>query len=540
MYRERSAMKARKVRGHWFSAADALPKILNLFVLLYSIITLIITMVAVDKLDLHSLLLVVNDAPILEANLGGRNCTYEGNCPSLSFCGRSGRCIPYIKAQQIESLSPYPMNVSSNSAGQTAFSSTCVQKCILDADWDERYYFISTANIFGEAIEHKAFNAEGPDGCIIFYKRSVSHEHQPTTIEWKKNRSGNLVRRDPVPEKPGTPGEEQRWAVLCYNDCGSDEACQGSGQQINLISSTNTDLASFHCSDSSRHCERRNKQKQSNYEFGRDDIVDYKNGITNNNQTAQPSDLVVLSYAGESYFRGLSELAASLRYWAPHARLVVYNLGLREESMKLMDQWSNLLAIHWREGFPDSIPMHARVGKVYAWKPIALAEAVQRYGKILMFDGGTCIRGPLDPLERILEQTGNFVAWGQDADMMQKSHPKSFEWFNYSKDEFIGGPSFGGGTQGYLYPSEAYGRVVRPMLSCAMNASCIQPVGSGLSNHRYDQTVLSILSYQYHVMLQPHTEYLAASNPGKKFRQPVEKRVWTARQGSRNYQSSGY
>ena len=137
-------------------------------------------MVAVDTLDLHSLLLVVNDAPILEANWGGHNCTYEGNCPSLSFCGRSGRCIPYVTADQIERLSPYPMNVSSNSVGQTTSSSTCVQKCILDADWDERYYFISTANIFGEAIEHKAFDAEGPDGCIIFYKRSVSHEGMPS------------------------------------------------------------------------------------------------------------------------------------------------------------------------------------------------------------------------------------------------------------------------------------------------------------------------------------------------------------------------
>ena len=90
-----------------------------------------------------------------------------------------GRCIPYVTADQIERLSPYPMNVSSNSAGRLhpvvrAFRS------ILDADWDERYYFISTANIFGEAIEHKAFDAEGPDGCIIFYKRSVSHEGMPS------------------------------------------------------------------------------------------------------------------------------------------------------------------------------------------------------------------------------------------------------------------------------------------------------------------------------------------------------------------------
>lgn len=127
-----------------------------------------------------------------------------------------------------------------------------------------------------------------------------------------------------------------------------------------------------------------------------------------------------------------------------------------------------------------------------------------------------------------------------DDNMMPKAHEKTFEWFNYTKSTFVAGPHYSGNTQGYLYPSESFDNIVIPNYKCAMDKECIQPEGSSLSNHRYDQTSLSIVSYQYHVMAQPHTEFLAASNPQTDFRQPAEKLIWTARSGSNNYFSSGY
>ena len=42
---------------------------------------------------------------------------------------------------------------------------------------------------------------------------------------------------------------------------------------------------------------------------------------------------------------------------------------------------------------------------------------------------------------------------------------------------------------------------------------------------RYDQTVLSIVAYQFHVSAQPHIEFLAASSPSSNFRQPTFKRL---------------
>lgn len=478
--------------------------------------------------------------------------------------------------------------ISSNVNINTTTLTHCLHQCIIDIIWDERYYFLSTVNI----THHQPHLSpgEGPDGCVVIYERHGPsniyhpkeswHVRQPTTDEWREKRMGVLVRRDAVPESDiGLPvgkkqvhrqQQRQRWAVLCYNACQHNEDCIGKGleqQQRQAInenigvatrnfldyfshtkakrrevdgfspSGGSGNMASFQCDAQRSACQRTNKNARSNYVF------DHEWGqqkLSDNVKANQTSDLVVLSYASDSYMKGLSELAASLRYWAPHVRLCVYSLGLSTDNVRTIEAWPNVIEVVWRNGYPKGIPPHATKGKVYAWKPIAIAETVKRFGKVLIFDAGSVIRGPLDPVERILESTGIFLVWGQDDNMMPKAHEKIFEWFNYTKSTFVAGPHYSGNTQGYLYPSEWFDNIVLPSYKCAMDKECIQPEGSSLSNHRYDQTSLSIIAYQHHVMAQPHTEFLASSNPQTNFRQPAEKLIWTARSGSNHYFSSGY
>ena len=126
--------------------------------------------------------------------------------------------------------------------------------------------------------------------------------------EWVQKRSWVLVRRDPI---PGAVEGQQRWAVLCYNSCGSDEDCAGITTASKFSFNRYTDPSSFQCS-ASGHCQRTNRYLRSNYVYGRDDsIFDKRKGKGN---TTSPSDLVILSYANKQYFSGLKELAALLRF----------------------------------------------------------------------------------------------------------------------------------------------------------------------------------------------------------------------------------
>jgi hypothetical protein len=55
---------------------------------------------------------------------------------------------------------------------------------------------------------------------------------------------------------------------------------------------------------------------------------------------------------------------AAIRFWAPHAFLCVYNLGMDASQMSEIEAWPNVADIVWRRGFPDDVPLHARIAKV--------------------------------------------------------------------------------------------------------------------------------------------------------------------------------
>jgi hypothetical protein len=153
-------------------------------------------------------------------------------------------------------------------------------------------------------------------------------------------------------------------------------------------------------------------------------------------------------------------------------------------------------------------------------------------------DAGATFTGPIDPIEEIIHRHGLFLVHGQDDDMKAKSHPATYQWFGYHKATFQGGPHCAGGIQGHVYPSRYIDTIVIPNAKCALDPNCIAPKGSDLDNHRYDQTSLSILTYQEQVRAPHYTEYLAASKDqlNKNMSKATTRMIlWTARGSSRYY-----
>jgi len=246
--------------------------------------------------------------------------------------------------------------------------------------------------------------------------------------------------------------------------------------------------------------------------------------------------MVFVSGATDSYFSSLRNLAASLRYWAPQNKLVVYNLGMNERNVKEIEDnennmWSNVLEIKWKDGIPSHFPEHVHAGKKYAWKPIAINETLHEYHNIFWLDAGSTVVGNLSEAMRIVHQTGIFLVKGQDLDMMGRSHESTFQFLGHNKADFRAGPHFSGNTQAYLYPSRYVGPLVEANAACALVEDCISPPGSSLGNHRYDQTTMSILAYRDHLRIPHHTEFLAAERGQleKDLFKSSFRFVWTAR-----------
>ena len=241
--------------------------------------------------------------------------------------------------------------------------------------------------------------------------------------------------------------------------------------------------------------------------------------------------MVIVTGADDKYFRALQNLVGSLRYWAPENKIAVYNLGLSGNQLKMMETWDNVIDVKWKTGIPATYPRHLEEPKAYAWKPVAINESLHEYKQIFWLDAGSTVVGPITEAIRITQETGAFLVWGQDSDMTPKSHEKMYEAFGYRKKAFRGGPSYSGNTQAYLYPSRYVDTVVIPAAQCALLKDCIMPPGSGLWNHRYDQSALSVLCHREDLKIPHHTLYLAAerSQLASSLKEPSQKFIWTSR-----------
>ena len=413
-----------------------------------------------------------------------RSCRYEGHCPVGTTCATSnsshipsindlpGRCERYIPNEILKKTDP------------------CIVSCLNELKWDEQFYFDSKVNLEGMWSTESAAESR-PNGCIIQYHRTPQSPWSGFSLDkWKEEvKHHYIVRVDPVQDDK----EQQAWRAFCYSPCQNDSQC-------------------------APHYECQSKQCRATNSYW-----------TPTNQTQH--DMVIVTGATSSYFGPMRNLVASCLYWAPEHSVVIYNLGMTNKEIKEAKSWPNVIQVKWEDGFPSSFPEHVLEGKKYAWKPIAINESVHEFGNIFWLDAGNTLVGPIDPAERIVHDTGIFLVRGQDSSMTEKSHPLTYQYFGFDKNTFQGGPHYSGNTQAFLYPSRYIDTIVIPNAACAIDPACITPHGSELTNHRFDQTTLSVLTYQQHIMVPARTEYLAASKSqlNSDMTLPSFMFVWTAR-----------
>ncbi|KAI8476927.1 MAG: hypothetical protein J3K34DRAFT_516186 [Monoraphidium minutum] len=221
-------------------------------------------------------------------------------------------------------------------------------------------------------------------------------------------------------------------------------------------------------------------------------------------ETAARYRFTVITGASSNYMRGLTNLVGSVHFWCPKCRLAIYNLGLSEAEIKAArDSWCNV-EVEWADTLKKQDLMK------YAWKPQAILEAVEKFGVVFWVDGGSTITGPLDDIERDLRRDGIYAVQGQDDGMARLTHKDAFKYFGFnSKDQFKNRPSFAGNTWGWVKGSPWVEAVLRPWERCSLVEACISPNGSSLGNHRYDQSVVSIILYTNATVYNPDGSLLS-------------------------------
>ena len=436
-------------------------------------------------------------------------CRYHGNCPLNSVCD-GGICVSFLQEESDKSSDTTKEQLEK-----------CVQACLPELRMDERFYRGMTPQIQRSYLFDNL-------GCIIQYRQQRRSESDPpvgTTEEWMDARFRRLVRVDVDPSSPAftknpndknPPTDQLLWNAFCRPPCQSDSDCPG--DDMVCVGRPQQRIAlPVPIQEDPKSCQRKATA-----------------------MTQQKQDMVIVTGADEAYYSPLRNFAASLKHWAPHRKLVVYNLGMTDLQLKDIPKWTNVMDLKWKSGIPQSLPDHVHSLKNYAWKSIIINETVHEYKSIFWLDAGCTFTSPIDAIEEIIHHNGVFLVRGQDEDMKKLSHEGTYGALGYNKHKFrtqgkghtkLMSPHYAGGVQGHVYPSRFVDSIVVPNAQCAMDANCIAPKGSFLGNHRFDQTSLSILAYQSTVQAPSYTEYVAGGREqlAEDLRQPSERIFWTSR-----------
>lgn len=245
--------------------------------------------------------------------------------------------------------------------------------------------------------------------------------------------------------------------------------------------------------------------------------------------------MVIVTAADQTYFGGLINLIGSIHFWNPEVQVMVYDLGLESRLCEEIGKWRNVTFV---PGFLlRDLPSHCRKLNVYAWKAFVIQDALAQHETILWLDAGTDLRSSILPIQLCIQQQGYFFVQGQDVDMTLRSHDACYDSLGLIKHEFSGKPHYAGAVQGYVRNSEIHVNVLNKLVEFSAREECIAPPGSNLSNHRYDQTLLSIILYRLQTPVLEQTRFLASDKKylNKDPFAPSEKIIFTGRARYRDY-----
>lgn len=233
-----------------------------------------------------------------------------------------------------------------------------------------------------------------------------------------------------------------------------------------------------------------------------------------------PSTAPILFVTGASanHFKTLLQFLCNfsgLRIKNPEINLTVWDLGLTPYQLDfLKSEFPNFEYHKFEfEKYPDWFDIKKEGGR-YAWKPEIIANSVDaaiRLDAALLcwIDAGNLFHSKdLGPLIHYLNKYGIYSpdSSGVVSDWV---HPKMLDFFKVTTWPFpvINLPMRNASFIGFNLKSKPVCDLIAELRSKSAILECIAPTGSDKSNHRQDQSLFTLLYYQYiHQYKHPYND----------------------------------
>jgi hypothetical protein len=210
--------------------------------------------------------------------------------------------------------------------------------------------------------------------------------------------------------------------------------------------------------------------------------------------------LTIVTAADRFFFRTLQQFLKSCVRYNLHGkyRIIIYDLGLSENQKHTLNRFIAVHDAFELRRYPGDFDAHVVRGiRRCVWKPTLIDMALhETKATVLWLDAATLITGPLDEIERHIECYGCFTPYSGNSDLQRWTHEDTLRFMRV-EPEIRAKRNRCGGVCGFDYRHEAIRELTGSWKEYALIDACIAPDGADRSNHRFDQSILSILLYRF-------------------------------------------
>ena len=204
--------------------------------------------------------------------------------------------------------------------------------------------------------------------------------------------------------------------------------------------------------------------------------------------------------ADKTHEKSLLQLLESIRRHESNSFVVVYDLGMSLPAIEKITQVPNCeLESFDFSDWPEHFDIRKNAGE-YAWKPVLIQKAAKRMGELTLggggllcwLDAGCLVLGKLVWLRRLTLPSGFFSPFSSGS-IDSWTHDGTLDYLQL-QSSLRKLPLLHGGIVCFRPSSPAAMKLLDAWVECAMDRQCIAPLGSSRSNHRQDQSALSVLA----------------------------------------------
>ena len=208
--------------------------------------------------------------------------------------------------------------------------------------------------------------------------------------------------------------------------------------------------------------------------------------------------ITIVTGASQNHIRSLYQFISSIQLFADlDHTVIIYDLGCSPVSIQALKEKFPLYIFRTFDysKYPEFYNIEVNCGQ-YAWKSACIKECLLDAKDVLFWgDAGTKITHPLSTLYNVIKHYTIYSLLSSNH-ISDKTHSDTFKYFG-NKQEHKDTIMLSGGVQGYDLYSEDIIDFIYNLASLCSQENIIAPPGSNRDNHRQDQSIFSILYYEY-------------------------------------------